>query len=768
MSQYPATSSRSTPTLGHVRQAVMAHPWIVSVCVLAGVAIGVLAGLGSVPVYTATATLLVERQAQDLISFEALFGDASGTNSFSQTQIEMLTGTTMATRVVGREDIGRAPEFQLTTSGSGSFTRAREWFRSGNAWVMTKLGIGADEPLGALNTDSAIDPAVADLAETFQSALWVEPVQNTSLVRIHWTHPDPEFAARVANATAEAFLELNNDTRRELATEMGEYLQSQIVALRQDIAAAEAEQDGLIEGGREPGDLVSEISDLRSRHDDALAARIEAEIEHQGLLLTTPAEVSEVRAHPAVSALRTQLDDRRRELEDLMSVFTESYPRVGEVRVEIRTLERRLADEEQAVYQSLVADALARYELAIDQEDRLLAMIDERRGALSLRDESLAQWEQLQMRIDNSRELLDARIEQFAQTDLSGSLQGLGNLYLRVVEAAAVPRYPDAPARSFALIGLIAGLVLGVAAAFLREMVDDTLKSTDAAERDLGLPGLVVVPNAAGGGRFLTAGQPGYGPYDYTNPEASGYGYDAAEAETTWYLKLPEGADPALATVEYPHSVMAESYRALRTRLLFAGENGLPRTIAVTSSEQGEGKTTTAVNLACALAVVGKKTLLVDADLRRPSIDRFLDPPPNKGLVSLLRNGADLKRTVRRTGTPNLWVLPVGERTESPLELLSTPRCAEILEQAARVFDVVIVDTPPLLRAVDALTMVGKMDATLMVVQRAKTPLAVVDQVCQMVEEANGEVLGVLLNDSGRNQWKPMGRRQQFPGPRKL
>jgi capsular exopolysaccharide synthesis family protein len=736
-----------------LRDALLRHPFVFVASLLVCVASGYLAGRGALPVYTASATLLIQRQAEDLVTLDDLFNRAGGNNAFSQTQVALITSSATARRVIENEDLLNDPAFTRSTRPPKLWTRVQRWGFAIPRAVRDFIS-GGEEAQEATPEPEAVEPPSTEeegnarlrsAEEKYLAGLTVLPVRNTDLVTISWSHPDAELAARVVNATTTAYIEMTDEARAELSAQMSRYLGSEISRVQNEIAEAEAEQARLMPGNEEPSEFMAAVDNLAGDYAEARAERIQKQIRHDQLAASDPDEHPEVRANGSVLRLQSELEDAEEEYAELLRTFTESYPPVEDAKSRIDSLTGRLQREEARVFRALVDSSRAELDMAEDREQRLQAMLDDRREELAERNGNLLEYQNLQMRIQNAGELLETLVARQAQTDMSARLQGLGSFHVRVVEAARAPRVPSNPARSYVLFSIVAGLMLGAGAALLLDYLDDSLVSADDAERYLGLPGLVVVPNATGRRRGLGRFVDGYGYDDYGYPYLQEYARDELDERPHAIQTLPAGAEPALGVIEHPRSAFAESYRALRTRLLLADEGQIPRAIALTSSAPGEGKTTAAVNLAAAFAAAGKKTLLVDADLRRPNLHRFFGLR-NRGLVEVLGSGR-LESAVQATKVKGLWLLAAGGRTEQPNELLSSPRFRLLIAEARRRFDLVIVDTSPLLAVVDGLMVVASVDATLVVVRRGATSSATVDRVCNLIEESGGRVLGILLNE---------------------
>ncbi len=736
-----------------IRDALLRHPFVVVSSLVLSVASGVLAGRVSVPMYTASATILIQRRAEQFVTLDDLFKSAGLNDAFSRTQVELITSSATARLVVENEALLDDPSFNRSTRTSGLWSRAGQWALAIPRTLRDFVSSGDDPPkatpdIAEAGPEAAEEQRSARLRsaeERYLAGLSVSPVRNTDLLRISWAHPDPRLAARVANATTTAYIQTTDEARAELSAQMSRYLASEISRLQSEIAAAETEQLRLMPGSEEPSELIAALDNLVTDLNEARAERIQKQIRHEQLAASDASEHPEVRANAAVLRLRSELEDAEQEHMDLIRRFTEAYPPALDARARIDSLAERLQREEARVFQALVNTSRTEHQMAVDREERLQAMLEDRRADLAERNGNLVEYEHLQMRIQNAGELLETLVERQAQTDMSARLQGAGSFHVRVVDAARTPQVPSNPTTSYVLFSVVAGLILGAGLALLLDRFDDSLVSADDAERYLGLPGLVVVPNAAGRKRGLYGLIDGYGYHDYGYPYLSEYTRSDPDGRPRPIESLPADAEPALAMIEHPRSVFAESYRALRTRLLLAGDGPIPHTLALTSSRPGEGKTTTAVNLAAAFAAAGKRTLLVDADLRRPGLHRFFGLR-NRGLVDLLTSGT-LESAVQATRVERLSLLAAGTRSEHPNELLSSPRFRSLIAEARRSFDLVLVDTSPLLAVVDALMVVSCVDGTLVVVQRGATSSAAVDRACNMIEDSGGKVLGVLLNE---------------------
>ena len=295
---------------------------------------------------------------------------------------------------------------------------------------------------------------------------------------------------------------------------------------------------------------------------------------------------------------------------------------------------------------------------------------------------------------------------QLAQLQVAGASASTG---LELVTPATAPSSPSSPKPSQdALLGLVAGLILGIGAAFLRANLDDTLTAGEAVEQVAGAPVLATVPMVA-----------------------------------SWRKK----SHPVVISVSEPTSQPAEAYRSLRTSLQFARHDGTVRTILVTSPGAGDGKTATVVNLGAVYAQTGASVVLVSCDLRRPGLSEFFAPGEHAEITSVLtgRQPLDLALTPV-TGVDGLWTLGTRGIVENPTELLAGHRMRSLVDDLAKRFDIVLIDSPPVLPVADALILSGYADAVLLVVAAGHTRRAELRRAVGKLAQASAPVVGAVLN----------------------
>jgi len=347
--------------------------------------------------------------------------------------------------------------------------------------------------------------------------------------------------------------------------------------------------------------------------------------------------------------------------------------------------------------------------------------------------QKLVQYNLLKRDADSNKELYDGLLQKLKEAGISA---GLRSSNIRIVDPALVPSAPAQPQKARNIfLSLLVGLVGGCGLAFLREYLDNTVKSPDDIQILTGLPSLAIVP-ALGNGT--------------TRRALSGI------SRTVGARSNGPDSRVEIISMQQPKSMVSEAFRGLRTSLLLSQAEHPPQVILVTSALPQEGKTTAAANLAVTLAQLGDRTLLVDCDLRKPGVHTALDLPNGRGSVLGLSSylaGVSLLRDVivPHPTVPNLDAIPTGPIPPNPADLLSSHRMADAIEDLRHLYKFIVIDSPPILAATDAVITSALADGVLIVVRSRSTPKEALTRSRELLSSVKGRVLGVVLNrvDSG-------------------
>ena len=667
--------------------------WLV-LSILAGVvALALLKTLMATPIYRATSVLQLEKQGTQVVQVEGIQPDGYGWDpDFLQTQYELIKSRSLAERVANELNLDQAALDQLSEPG---------WF--GRMLALLR-------PQSKAETEKKNVATAANAAEELRSAagivsggLSVEPVRNSRLVRINFDSSSPEFSARVANAVAEGFIAAGMERRFGASSYAKTYLEDQLKLTKAKLEQSErqlvafAQKENIVNTGEAGQSLATQnLTQLNAALANAQDQRIRAEARwRQASSGAMPADMI---GNSNIRVLRQQQAQLQGTYQQKLQTFKPDYPEMQQLKGQIDELQRQIGQETGSVRASVKAE----YDAAASQEQMLKGQI------ASLRDQALdvdgrsIQYNILKREVDTNRQLYDGLLQRYKEVGVAGDVRSNN---ISIIDRAEVPtwRFKPSLTRNLAL-GLLLGGMLGVLAAFLLEFLDDTIKTPDDVEQKLKLAVLGIIP------------------------------------------KL--GPKENIASVAGdPRSSFSEAYRSVRTALQFATDHGVPRTLLVTSPGSGEGKSTTAMALARNFAHLGKRVLLIEADLRNPSLHRSLGlKGQGVGLSNLLAGGCTLAEATLDTDEPGLKVVLAGPLPPNPAELLSGSKLVSMLTVAAERYDQVILDGPPVLGLADAPILANAADGTLLVVNSAKTKINAAQAALKRLLAARARIVGALLS----------------------
>jgi capsular exopolysaccharide synthesis family protein len=535
------------------------------------------------------------------------------------------------------------------------------------------------------------------------AALSIEPIRNSRLVRISFESPDPELSARVANAYADAFISSNIERRFDASSYAKKYLEERLEELKgrledteQELVAYAEEEQIVSVGGDSPSLSAQNLSELNLQLAQAEGERFKAESAWQQAATGSGEALPQVLESPLIQSLRQSRAGLSAQYQEKLRIYKPEYPEMMQLRAQISEVDRQIAAEVGNIRGSLKS----RYDAAVSQE-RLLKqrMGGLRDDVLDLANRSI-RYNILQREVMTNQALYEGLLQRYKEIGVAG---GIGANNIQVVDRAEVPGGPVRPSATRNLaMGLVLGLGLGVLAALAINYMDRRIRSLEVLHKLTGLPNLGVVP------------------------------------------VLPDGMTPRQAS-ENPRSAFSESYRSVRTALQFATPHGLPASFVVSSPSAGEGKTTTAAELAHNIALLGRRVALVDADLRSPSLHKVFDKANGVGLSNVLAGAATLEAVLQQTDEPNLSLVTSGPLPPNPPELLGGEGFEQLMADLAGRFDIVILDGPPVLGLADAPLLASRTEATLLVVAAGSSRKDEIRSALHRLSATRANVLGTLL-----------------------
>lgn len=642
------------------------------------------------PIYRATAVLQIDNEEQQVVKVGGVTSQASTYDpQFQQTQYELLRSRALAERVAEELDVAGM------SAGDQSAWRRRAANRQGA------------EPVGSgASADTALKQGIAII----QAGLTVEPVRNSRLVRVNFDSPSPERSAQVVNALVDGFMASGLERRFGASSYAKTYLEDQLKSVKAKLEQSErelaafAQKENLVSTGEGRSLAGQNVAELGSALATAQEQRIRAQARLRQAQATSGAALpADMLATSIVPALQQQRALVQAEYRQKLPVFTPDYPEMLQLKEQIAELDRQLSSE----LSNIRASIRAEYDAAASQESLLTAKLDSLRNQALDVDVRSIEYNILKREVDTNRQLYDGLLQRYKEVGVAGDVRSNN---ISVIDRAQVPTSRFKPDLELNLaIGLLLGLSLGVGAAFLLEYLDDTVKTPADIEDRLKLTVLGIVPK-------LTRQTP-------------------------------------VEAVRDRRSAFSESYLSVRTALEFSTDSGVPQILLVSSAGAGEGKTTSALTLARNFAQMGKRTLLIDGDLRNPSLHKLLEMRTDSGLSNLLAGSGSgigggagtLAEVARDTDEELLSVILAGPLPPNPAELLSGPRLGSLLAEASQRYDLVIVDGPPVIGLADAPILANAADATIMVVQSGKTRVATAQAAVKRLRAARARVLGGLL-----------------------
>jgi capsular exopolysaccharide synthesis family protein len=655
-------------------------------CVL----LGVITTLLMTPKYTAVTTIEISRESSKVTDFSGVERETSlADQEFYQTQYGLLQSRLLSERVAAQLRLIDDPAFF-------------ELFRSSTRDPAFALVGGRYQPAGR-----ATRQRIA--GEVLLKNLDILPTRLSRLVSVSFTSPDAALSAKVANAWAINFIQTNLERKIQATSYGRDLLQKQLAQIkerldgsqRQLVAYASAQRiinlpaqstgDGKTTSERSI--VADDLAALNSVLSQAVADRIQAEARYQQA--GRAGSSTEALRNTAINALRQKRAELAADYQKLMTQFEPEYPAAKAIKSQLDQIDRSIGNEEGRVSNSLLAD----YREAQDRENTLQAKVDQLKSSyLDLRRRSI-QYNIYQQEVDTNRTLYDGLLQRFKEIGVAGGV-GVNNIV--VVDPADIPQKPSSPRLLLnLLISLFLGLGLGAAIAFALEQMDEAITDPTEVQRRLGLPLLGSVPKV-------------------------------------------ENATPSEALLDRK-SELVDAYIAIQTNLAFTTAHGVPRSFSVTSTRPGEGKSTTALALATTLTRAKRKVILVDGDMRSPSVHHLGGVDHDRGLSNFLSGEEDIGSLTFEMHELGFTAMSAGPIPPNAAELLTGTRLSVLIERLLEDYDHVVIDSPPVMGLADAPLIAGRVEGVIYAVESHGIRSSLVQTALSRLAAANARVFGGVL-----------------------
>jgi polysaccharide biosynthesis transport protein len=694
---------------GEYIRVLIKRKWVVLSCLLTIFSVVAIASLKMTPVYEASGTIAINKPDTSL-SFQN-----SATVSLDyfdptelETEVKILQSDLLALQVIRELNLDKRPEF------------------GGRSAPASSLDLAPD-PL-------QVDPAKASaMLGGFKGSLKVDLSPNSRIIEVHYRSADPTMAANVVNTLMQTYVENNFKARFESTMQASDWLQKQLVDMQMKV---ETSQEKLVRYQKEheilgidekQNIITAKLDELNKELTQAESERMDKEAFYRLAQSGDPDAIASSAggvegagsatpsASPVLDSLRNKQVDLKIQIADLNTQFGPSYPKLAQLNNELKEVDTQI----QAEMKKIVSKVRGQYMTALQRENMLHDALERQKQEANKLNESAIEYNLLKRDAETYRQLYEGLLEKLKEAGVSAGLKANNFHIIDTARPPSAPIEPNIPRNL--LFSVLLGSATGVGLAFLLEGLDNTIRTTEQAQMISGLASLGMIPLGS---------------------------KTAREGPSPKRLVIASSKEAVeLVTQVRPQSQMAESYRALRTSLLLSSLGSPPKVIMVTSALPQEGKTTTSINCAVVLAQKGVRVLLIDADLRRPSIHKTLGMGPRSGLSNVLTGSITLEQAVTRTAVlPNLYILPAGTPPPNPAELLASTNMRDVLAQLREQYDHIVLDTPPSLSVTDAVVLSPRADAVVLVIRSGQTTKQALRRARDILAQVNAKVIGVLLN----------------------
>jgi len=648
------------------------HKKLLAGITLAAMLLSLLITLLMTPVYRASTTIQIERQSTTVADVVIEPTSRRSERDYWQTQIQLLQSNTLAIAVMEKLDIK-----DTFTSKAGFLSSLR-----------------SAPPTPEVN---------------FLKGLYIEPLNTSQLIMIHYESSDAELSSKIVNSIADVFIQTNLERQFKNAEHTQKFLLTQLEQAKQRSNKSDA---ALNTFARENKIISLDNNQTTSTH--ILTKLSDEYVTAQALRMQLEGELTQLDSaanspDPSMMLNTPHMQSLKKKLATLEDNYSAAKTRYGSKSKKARRLKKKaelargkIRSEAHLYKQSLNSRLTTAKSAEAALEKRLAGLQD-----IGLEMQSKVQtFNNLKRVSESNQTVYQGLLERIKEV---GVASGISTNNITVIDAASVPYNKYKPkVKTNVIFGTLIGFLLGIAAVFLREFMDDSIKDANELEHITQLPMLGMIPE----------------------------------------LKDRSDIDIAQQIVKEPRSNISEAIRSLRTALSFSTDSGAPQVLFFTSSEAAEGKTSIALNLATAYALAGENVLLIDADLRNPSVHALLKVDNRQGLSSYLTRSIDMPSATQQTTINGLQVMPSGPLPPDPVELLSGKRMKDLLETATAEYDRIIIDGPPVLGLADALILANIADATLVTVHAESTLKAPILASLKRLRQAKAHVIGTLMNQA--------------------
>lgn len=679
------------------------------------------------PIYEATTRLIIDKENPNVVSIQEVMAiDASGTDYY-QTQYKIIESRTVAREAIkrlhleGSEEFFPKPKDGFISSLKRSAQEAITFWKDSIASLLRTGDIATSKILEGYEQESS-------LVSDFIDRLKVSPIRNSRLVDVNFQAKDSVLATKIVNTLADAYIDQNLEIKLRAAQDAVRWLHNRIDDERKMVEKAEQallrykEKHGIVTDFSSDVENITaqKLAQLNTKVVEEESKRVEAETRYKQAmaLASTPDmldSIPEVLNNELIRQIKSMEVELYKRMSELSKKYGQKHPQMLAIESELKTLKKRKTQEVNQVVNSLGNE----YRVALAKENSLkAALAKQKKESLELNQKAI-EYGVLRREAESARQMYELLFKRFKETSLTEDMR-TGNI--RIIDRAEVPKYPVKPKKKLnILLAIIVGLVTGIGLAFFFDYLDNTIKIPEDVKQHLKIPYL--------------------GPTPLFETESKGN---------------PSGnPDLELVTLNSPKSTASESYRGIRTSILFSSAESAPQTILITSAGPREGKTITAANLAVTMAQAGSKVIILDCDMRRPKVHKVFGMARDCGISSLLVGSSGIQEAIIHTKIPNLDIIPCGPIPPNPSEILGSARMTALLNVLRKQYNHILIDSPPSTAVTDAVVLSKSVDGVILVIRAGDTAREIVKNGIAQLGDVGAHILGAVLNgvNMGRDSY---------------
>ena len=720
-------------SLGHLIAVFLNRRWLIL-----GIAVVVTGFMALyvnqlIPIYSSEATIVVEPSRQSVLTSESVFQGLNPDYYTNETEAAVLGSRELARKVVERLDLVNNPLFNLNLSHPvpSLLNSLLDPIKVGIHTLVVAIGdvvtggrysqeldakaneIAARRAAALLSPEDERKQLIEDATDVFINNVTIVPAQRARVITVRFSSPDPELAARAANALADTYILDQLETKGSATTKASEFLNQRANELRTRVIESQQKleefrrQSGIVEVGgasiyqRQRDDLETQLIQARAKRAEADARyeQVQKLLKSSGGIDTAAA----VMDSQLIQRMREQETQVVRKIAELRTKLRPNHPNMALAESELKDLDTKIKDEVNKIVISLANER----DISVVRETNLTEEIARVQGKLDEQHDAEVSLRSLQSEVTANNQLYETILARFKQADVQESATPEADA--RVISRATVTTDPFYPKKRFIIIASLAlSTLMGIGLSVALEFLDIGFRSLTELDSMSGVPSLGVVP-------YLRAGQ-------------------------------RDGKSTHQIAAEQPNSAFGEAIRTLRTSILLSNVDRPPRSVLVTSAIPGEGKTSTTLAVGCLAAKSGQKIIVVDCDFRHPSVHEELGYPNGAGLADYLVGRASLSDIIEVEPRCGLRFITAGTSVPNPPDLLGSPKMRDLIQKLSEMFDLVLLDTPPLLIVSDSLVLARMVDKAVFVVRWVKTKRKSALLGIKQLFDANADIAGVVLS----------------------